>query len=221
MENVESNGQSAAKNNSKVGFILVAVLILALAGLGGFFLLSQKNTPQNAAQTAAKLTPTPTSANVFTSIQDALSKSLSLKCTYSNETGSTTTAYIKAGAVRSDTTAESLKSTTSLILKDKKVYIWTGKKGSMMEFDVSEMMKNVTPPTSKVTPTTQKPQDMIQTLEKFKENCKPATVADSLFVPPTDVIFTDLTKMMKSIPSITGGAMTQDQIKKLQEQYQP
>ena len=72
---------------------------------------------------------------------------------------------------------------------------------------------------------TRKPEDVVGALEKFKEHCKPAAVSDSLFIPPTDVKFTDYSSMMKqniqAIPSGgSGGAMTEEQIKQLQQKYQ-
>lgn len=216
MENADNPVQSAAKNNSPVGIILVVLAVILFAGMAGFFFLSQKKAPQKEATTTT-MQPTPTATNAFTSIQDALSRSLSLQCDYQSSDASTT-AYIKAGSVRADTTSTKLKNTSSLILKDKKVYMWSGTKGTMMTYDF-DITPTVTPVAGKVTPTTQNPQDAIGMIEKYKESCKAATVDDALFVPPTNVTFTDMSKMMKSIPTVTG-AMTQEQIKKLQEQYQ-
>lgn len=216
MENADNPVQSPAKNNSSVRIILVILAVILLAGVGGFFFLSQKKAPQKEA-TATVEQPTPTASNVFTSIQDALSQSLSLRCDYANEDVSTT-AYIKAGSVRADTTSLKAKSTSSMILKDKKFYMWSGTKGTMMTYDFA-ITPTVAPVTGKVTPTTQNPQDTIGMIEKYKESCKSATVDGALFVPPTNVTFTDMSKMMKAMPSVSG-AMTQDQIKKLQEQYQ-
>ncbi|MBI5044769.1 MAG: hypothetical protein HZC02_02485 [Candidatus Levybacteria bacterium] len=217
MENADNPGQSAAKNNSPVGIILLVLALILFAGVGGFFFLSQKNAPEKVATTTEK-SASPTIDSSFSSIQEALSKSLSLTCVY--EDGKmTTNAYIKAGAVRSDTISGDLKKTTSMIMKDKKIYMWSGNQGTMMEFDVEKMMPSVTAVPAKVTPATQNPQDAFAQLDKFRQNCKPATVADALFTPPSDVTFTDLSKAMKSIPSITG-AMTKDQIEQLQKQYQ-
>ena len=39
--------------------------------------------------------------------------------------------------------------------------------------------------------------DTLAELEKYKDSCKPTVVADSMFVPPADVKFQDLSKMMQ------------------------
>lgn len=222
MENAES-GSTSGKSGPKTGVILIVVLLLLLVGGAAYLLL--KNTTSNIATTTSKpKKASPTSANMFSSIQDALAKSISLQCNYSDETSRKTIAYMKAGAIRSDTTGKNPQDEASIIMKNNKMYFWSGKQGTMMEFNVSEMTAKVTPGSQKTT-STKKPGDVIESLEKFKQQCKPATVADSLFTPPADVKFTDLSEMMKSgstgTQSGVGTAMTEEQLKKLQEQYQP
>lgn len=183
---------------------------------------NQSAPVQNTAQTS----PKPTNANVFSSIKDALSKSVSLQCDYTDDSGRKTIAYIKAGAVRSDYTGKTAQESGSIIIKDKKMYFWNGKQGMMIQVDPSEMMGSITPSAQKTPSEQQKPGDVVNTLEKFKESCKPSVVADSLFTPPTDVKFTDFSEIMKTstkqiTPGVTvGGAMTEEQIKALQQQYQ-
>lgn len=45
---------------------------------------------------------------------------------------------------------------------------------------------------------------MMASMEKYKDSCKPAVVADSEFTPPTDVTFQDMSKMM--MPQTTGAS---------------
>ena len=73
----------------KVLPIVAVVLLLIVAG---FFLKGTKKP-------GTSLLNKP-EGNVFNSIKDALSKSLSLKCVYKDEQGVQTTTYIKGGAVR-------------------------------------------------------------------------------------------------------------------------
>lgn len=184
-------------------------------------MLGQKK--QNPAATTTAPSPTK-SPDAFTSIKDALAKSMSLQCDYSEGEGKTI-AYIKGGAIRTDgSTPKGI--TTSVIVKDGMMYYWSGKQGMKFKFDVSEMMKDI----PKVTPkagetTTQKPGDVVNALEAYKKNCKVSTVSDSMFVPPTNVTFVDQTKMMqdaqKAMKNVTPGqGMSEEQIKALQKQYQ-
>jgi hypothetical protein len=68
------------------------------------------------------------------------------------------------------------------------------------------------------------PVGSMQDIEKYKKYCKVASVDDKLFVLPTDVKFTDMSKMMPNtmrmpseIPAVPSG-MTQEQMKMMQQQ---
>lgn|GEM_PF-1027999 len=210
--------EKAEKSNSLRYSILIIILILL--GFGIWYVLQGSKTNSNVTP-AAVVTQTvqPTQASVFSSIQDALAKSVSLKCEYTDESDKKIVTYIKAGSIRTDFQSTDPKQSGSMIVKDKKMYFWNGKVGTMMAFDVEEMSKNITPSVKKSTTSAVSPNatDVISGLEKFKDSCKPAVVADSLFVAPTDVKFSDLSQMMKAIP--TGAAMTEAQIKELQKQF--
>lgn len=223
MENAES-GASPSKGGPKTGVILIIVLLLILVGGAAYLLLSKNTTSQVANTTSSAKKASPTSSNTFSSIQDALAKSMSLQCDYSDDKGTKTTSYMKSGAIRSDIVmASGSKGSSSVIMKNNTLYMWSGKEGTKMTFDISEMMAKVTPGTQKTT-SAQKPGDVIENLEKYKQSCKPATVSDALFTPPADVKFVDLSQMMKpgstGTQSGVGTAMTEEQLKKLQEQYQ-
>lgn len=217
---------SSKSSGPNMMIISAVVVVLILLGIGGYYVMN-KSTTQPAQTTSMKTPkPSPTSASMFTSIQNALSKSLSLKCEYTNDkTGAKTVAYLKAGAIRGDVTGAASEN-SSFIMKDKKIWFWSGKKGMMMEFDPTVMMKRV----PSVSPSTQKPStqpngaNMMEELEKFKQHCSPSTVADSLFVAPTDVTFQDLSKMMPSgvmMPKTSGlppSGATSKQMQELQKQ---
>ncbi len=189
----------------KQGLIIAAVIIVILAGLGYFYFGKSASLPG-------------TKSTVFTSVQDALSKSLSLKCEYTDTTnGTKTTAYIKNGAVRADTTSANANESGSVIMKDKKMYFWNAQGGFMME------VPDVTPEPGTPTPKGNQAEDIMKDLEKYKESCKPAVVADSLFTPPSDVTFTDFSKMMQ-VPTGNAGQQSQPtidqkQVEELMKQY--
>ena len=196
---------------------VILIILLVLLGFGTWYVLvGSKPTSKVTPSAVDTKTAEPTQASVFTSIQDALSKSVSLKCEYTDESDKKILTYIKAGAIRTDFQATDPKQSGSMIVKDKKMYFWNGKTGTLISFDIEEMTKGITPTAKKST--TQNATDVISGLEKFKDSCKPAVVADSLFVPPSDVKFTDLSQIMKSIP--TSGAMTEAQLKELQKQFE-
>lgn len=177
-------------NIKVIGAIVVLVLLLG----GGYMVMSKR--------TSSPASPTQTGAgNVFSSIKDALSKSLSLECSFTDEQGRQTKSYIKNGAVRADFTGANANESGSVIMKDKKIYFWNAQGGFMMT------EPEVTPGAPQQTSSEKTPGnvgDMVSTMEKYKNSCKPSVVSDSLFTPPTNVTFQDFSKMMQG-PSGTGG----------------
>lgn len=211
-------------SNSKMIIIVVVVVILLLLAGGGYYFMNQNTMKPASDSTTMAPKVSPTSANMFSSIQDALSKSLSLQCSFTDDqTGAKTTAYIKAGAIRGDITGGGNEN-SSFIMKDKMMYFWNGKQGMKMAFDPNEIAKEAMP---SVSPSTQKPSgvqggqnatNMMDMLEKFKQSCKPAAVDDALFIPPADVTFQDLSKMMPKPSGAIPSGMTQEQIEEMQKQ---
>lgn len=180
--------------------LIVVLLIVVLFG-GGYFLYTQnsKKTAPTAASTQQ------TGGNVFASIKDALSKSLSLKCDYPDSKGNTVTTYIKAGAVRvMGYSSGSDKGTGQTLMKDNKMYIWDDKtkKGTVIAFNRDEIMKTVDSMKKEAVEKTEEKTpnqggDFLKSLEQYKNYCKPANVSDSLFAVPADVKFVDLAEQMK------------------------
>lgn len=210
-------------SSSKTIMILGTLVVILVLGGAGYMVMGKYLTPSVSAPTMApKASPTATS--VISSIQDALSKSLSLKCDFSDEkTGQKTIAYMKAGSIRSDIMGKTKEENSSVILKDKKMYMWTGKQGMTMAFDMNEMMKDLPSGTPKAPGTSQAPNgaQMMEQLEKFKEKCQPAAVDDALFVPPSDVVFQDLSKMMPSgmkLPSAMPTGVSKEQMEQMQKE---
>lgn len=174
----------------KFVFVLLALLLL---GVGGYYLYSKSGQ---------KMTRTEKAGGVFGSIKDALSKSLSLQCEFTDDRGVATVAYVKAGAVRVNTTGKTAEESGYFIMKDKKLYFW--QKGSKEGTLMTMSDEKVTAAPGKPEPTgkaDEKSGNVLGELEKFKDKCKPSVVADSLFTPPSDVTFTDFSKMMPSIPT--------------------
>jgi len=127
---------------------------------------------------------------IFDSIKDAMSKSLSLECKYA-EKETEVVAYIKGKSVRSDSEYQGTK--TSVIIKDNQMWLWTNKDNQGMVLDVGESSQDQAGQTG-----TTNPDDVIEAIEKYKQNCRQTIVADSLFNPPGNIDFQDLSQMLKN-----------------------
>jgi len=188
--------------------VVIAIVVILILGAGGFFLFQNQNK--------TNVTGGENKNNIVTSIKDALMKSASLECDFTDEQGTKSKVYIKNGSVRSDYTGASAEQSGSVILVNKKMYMWTGKKGFMIE------VPEVTPGQENTEESKTKQQDdFMANLEKYKESCKTSVVSDSLFTPPSDVEFQDYSQMMNNLaPTIGAGAgMSEDQVKQYMQQY--
>lgn len=163
----------------KIGLILIAVLVL-----GGVGFLAVGRNRQSSTTTSGEQ-----AKGVFESIKDAMAKSLSLKCEYNVGTNKST-AYLKGKAVRIDGSYAE-KTNTGIIMKDDKLWTWdmVKKEGIIMPLNTNQDQSENTSLT-----------EVIESLEKEKQFCKPAVVADSIFDPPSDVQFQDLAKMFENLP---------------------
>lgn len=196
--------------------LIIGAVVLLLLGGGVWYFLNGQNT--SSSQNA--------SSNAITSIKDAMSKSVSLECIYKDAEGRSSKSYIKNGAVRVDVVNESEPDKSAyIIMKDKKMYTWTAKKeGFVMELPDEEEMKQAADSMPKGTSDgTAQQQNVMADLEKYKDACKPAVVSDSLFTPPADVTFTDLSQMMKPATGTGSSAapsMDPEKMQELMQKYQ-
>lgn len=206
--------------------VVIAIVVFLIVIAGGYFLM--QNKAKNGAIMASPQTAQ-NNAGVFSSIQDALSKSLSLECDYTTDQGQTTKTYIKNGAIRADITPKDATQTEqyagSVLIKDKKMYAWGGTFGN--KGFVVDIPDAITPTPGGATGGLGQKEVMMSELEKYKQYCKPMTIADDLFTPPSDVTFTDYSQMqnmmMPAHGSVTGApagsGMTEEQMKAYQQQY--
>ena len=201
--------------------VLSVVVVLLLLGVG-YFLVNKSGSNGGSLMSGAQ---SQTGKLAFTSIQDALSRSLSLECTFTDDKGKQTKTFMKAGAVRTDFTGSTPSESGSMILKDKKMYSWSDstKEGFMMEVpEVTPGKTNIPGSPTGDANRSQQATDVLTMIEKYKDSCKPGTVADSLFTPPSDVKFQDYSQMMKDIQKMTqpsGGAMNEENLKQMMKKY--
>lgn len=208
---------------SKNMMIVAIVVVIALLGIGGYYIMGRNATKPTSGTTTIMQNTSPTGSTMFSSIADALSKSVSLKCDYVTPDGGKTVAYIKAGAIRTDMMGKTTAENGSVIMKDKKMYFWNGKNGIMVAFNMKSVQADPkTNPSGSPTRAGQNGQNALADLEKFKQYCKPAVVNDKLFAVPADVVFTDMSKGIPSgaiVPkasSVPQSGMTQEQIYEIQ-----
>jgi hypothetical protein len=182
------------KKNHIVIILVIAVILLAAAAY--FMTQNKKSMGQQ--------------SGVIGAVKDAVDKTTSLQCDYTDDTGRSTKTYIKNGLVRSDSTGKTPEDAGSVILTKEKMYTWQGKLGFMM--DIPQV--NITPTgTGTKNPLAQKERFMTS-VNKYKQYCKQADVSDSLFIPPSDVSFTDYSKMIPPQgENVTPGGVTHEQIK--------
>ncbi len=190
--------------------VILGIVALLLVGGGAYYFMSNKSggLPSTTSTPSGQ-----TTGSVFSSIKDALSKSLSLECSFTDTEGRQTKSYVKNGAVRADITAPKVEDSGSVIVKDKKIYFWNSKGGFMME------VPETTPGAGQPSGTGSQAQagNVLDTMEKYKSSCKPGVVADNLFIPPTTVQFQDFSKMMQpSAPPVGAAVPTIDYSKYMQ-----
>ncbi len=156
--------------------ILLLMVCVALAGCG-----SKQNKTQNQDQPKEN-------KGVWESIKDAMTKSISLRCEYTDVDGTTSINYIKGKMIRTESAIEKGGSVKAYgIFKDDKVYIWTDNSKDGFVFDMSKLGDDAKMGETDIKST----DDIISELEKNKQNCRTETVPDSFFDLPKDVTFTD------------------------------
>ena len=160
--------------------ILIALVALVLGGCG----IKQNN--QN--------TPTETKKDsVFSSIRDAVTKQIALKCEYTDENGSKTTTYIKGKTVRMKGNGE--QSNFDGLMKDEKFYMWDNIKKTGMILDLA---KTADDGSVKMEDKQIKSiDDVIEVLEEKKNNCVVAAESSGLFEIPSDIKFDSMENFLK------------------------
>jgi hypothetical protein len=138
--------------------------------------------------------------NEMLNLAKALEMGQSVKCTTSFE-GQTSTTYWKNDNMRMDTeTADA----HGIYTKDV-MYTWTGKQGVMMKLeDIEKMAQNAQAQTQ---PAPRTKEEIVQ--ENVDVQCEPFNVPDSMFVPPSDVEFQDMSEIFKQLEGMNFNMPTQ------------
>lgn len=190
--------------NSKIIGVIVAVIILL--ALGGYFIFGKNKAPEKMAQTSQ--TPAKTSASATnTTLAGLLAMGQNQRCTFSTNstTGGTTngTFYVSKGNVRGDMTMKASngkEDQMSIIRMGDTNYIWGSAlpTGIKMTLSLDKITQGANANASQYSSINQ----------KADFNCVPWSVDSSLFTPPANVKFTDMTSMMPNSVSPGGTQVT-------------
>ena len=177
-----------------IGIVAAAVI---LVGAGGVFLYSKNKPAPQPSSTSTATEQTKTESTMSNSLTDLLSSGKTQKCTfnYSDENGGTEgTAYINNQNMRADlniTTADKKVSQMSMIRKDDDNYIWGGGfpsgTGLKMTLSADEFTNDT------------ESKKYFDASKKADYDCSGWTVDSSLFVPPSNIKFSDLSSMMQGL----------------------
>lgn len=189
------------KNNNLLIIAAVIVLVILLGGAG--FMLLNKKSPPAVQNNIAKTSPTPGAmTNAAKTLVDLLSSGQSQRCTFSvqnTDTSSTQgTVYVSGGKLRGDFTATDKtgkKVDTSMIRTGDTNYIW----GSFMPNGGIKMTMSLNQISSN-----KEASQYVDPTQKIDYKCSPWSVDSSLFTPPTNVKFTDMTSLLMPKATVTG-----------------
>lgn len=167
------------------GFIL---LIIALIAGKNIFIVDYKPVKQVSRINSNSQQKVAANSGSFDTVEKILSTQSNLACNFTDDSGRQITAFIKNGLLRANIKGKTIIDTGSVILKDKKIYFWN---------NVLALMINEPTEISSQDEISQIEEEVIGTIEKYKQYCKPQVVNDSVFNLPADKKFTDYSSMLK------------------------
>lgn len=199
---------------------IIAIVLGLLVVLGGGYALLNKERDtkievagEGAVNSIAVGEPNPSapqSPSTKGSFKDLLGKAGAQKCTVSQSSDiskSTGVFYVSGGKGRGDFENTIISgpgagtvSKTSMIMEGDTIYAWDASTKQGMKLSMTEM-QNTTPSAG----TAQAPANTAteQFNQSYDYTCEDWRIDASLFVAPRDVVFSDISELMKSLPSAT------------------
>lgn len=168
---------------------IIIILAVALVVISGVVLLNSKKKVGTNDVVMEK------PKDIITSVKDALSKDLTLRCEFKDDSGNMTKSYIKNGAIRISIIDDNSKG-GEIIIRDQKMYMWDEKTKEGFVYDIPDEEKENVGMTG---------QDINQSevylnmIDKYKDSCKTAVIEDSYFVEPKGISFQDMSKLLQDI----------------------
>ncbi len=184
---------------------LIIPLIIVILLLAGFFAYWIKMKPNSVvkepmAQVTQAVQPTQTEKTTLASLKDLLTQGVSQQCTYSytdEKMGKTDGVMLVAnGKVRGSfslTDPKGVVTAGNMINDGAFSYTWDDTTKTGMKIAMTEELKKMGEETVKDNP------QVAEMNKKTDYRCKAWVVDASKFVPPTDIKFTDLSKMMENL----------------------
>ncbi len=177
----------------------IAVIVIIVLGIGGYMLYGQNSRQTNNSNT--QTVASTKSPSLEASITDLFTSGQSKTCTFDTKTdkGETMgTVYVTKDMAKADfSMTDNGKSTkTHLIRNGDTFYIWGDSfpTGIKMTMDINDMASNMESTNYAA----------FNPNEKVSYSCKDWTADNSLFAPPTNLKFTDMSSLM---PKTTGSTI--------------
>lgn len=187
--------------------IIVILILLALLGVGGYFLMNRSKTPAATTSNETQMVETKQETGMMqkrSTFRDLLGLKQNLTCTYSDpQSQSVGTMYMSGEDVRTDfdvTTPEGTSVVSHMITDGVDVYIWTdgqtlGYKQTLLEIeDGGQEANEETSSESKV----------VDVNQEVDYECGNWTVDNSKFALPSGVEFKDFSSMMQDAMEQSG-----------------
>ncbi|HMS22979.1 MAG TPA: hypothetical protein PKA38_04440 [Candidatus Levybacteria bacterium] len=159
---------------TKIGIILL-IIAAFLMFFGGYVVVQNARkmfTPEKSAS----------QDGLFSSLEDILTKKMSITCDYIDEEGRKTKTYIKNGKIYIQVVSINPAENITVIYQNNMVYIW----------DSNSATKISLPDSFIKTASLGMQQQITQGIEKYRDSCVEAFVSDAIFIPPADRKFVDI-----------------------------
>lgn len=134
-----------------------------------------------------------TSGSAFSSLKDAFKSRQEIKCTFRDQrSGMSFVTYIKGEKVRTEASSEGVD--VFSIYSGDMYYSWNTAQEMGMKMNIKEMEKLAADQKEQVE--YQEPEEWASQYENIDIDCKKTSVPDSMFVPPSNIQFQDMTEML-------------------------
>ncbi len=181
--------------------IIGVIIAVLLAGGGGYYYMTQRASTSESTDIPEKTAATETETTGLMSLKDIMALGRSQKCTfeYSDpETGKTSgTSYISGENVRTDFTITDQDNNTTeggMIMVDSTMYTWTNAENKGVKMSISQSMEASI---NEEIENTEWNTEYMNPDEELDYKCTGWNEDPSVFAPPSDIEFMDLSEQMK------------------------
>ena len=180
-----------------IGIIILLLLVLG----GGYYFMTQRASTTDDQEIPEKQASMDKETSGIMSLKDIMALGKSMKCTFEYthaDTGKTAgTSYVSGKNVRTDFTITDTENKTTqggMIMVDSTMYTWTDQDKKGMKMTITEDMEKSVQEEIK---DTEWNQEYMSPDEDLDYNCTGWNEDHSIFAPPADIEFMDLSEQMK------------------------